>query len=54
MFLNNGIGTHRDNKAAFRYFSEAAEAGDVLASYKVGCYYAGQFKDVFPLDEQSA
>ncbi|MBY0236102.1 MAG: sel1 repeat family protein [Burkholderiaceae bacterium] len=54
MFLNNGIGTKRDNKAAFRYFSEAAEAGSVLASYKVGCYYAGQFPDVVPLDEQAA
>jgi len=54
MFLNNGIGTQRDNKAAFRYFSEAAEAGNVLASYKVGCYYAGQFTDVVPSDEQTA
>ena len=54
MFLNNGIGTHQDNKAAFRYFSEAAEAGNLLASYKVGCYFAGQFKDVVPLDVQSA
>ena len=54
MFLNNGIGTRRDNKAAFRYFSEAAEAGHLLASYKVGCYYAGQFPDVVPVDEQTA
>lgn len=54
MFHNNGIGTHRDNKAAFRYFSEAAEAGSLLASYKVGCYYAGQFTGVVPLDQQSA
>ena len=54
MFLNNGIGTQRNNKAAFRYFSEAAEAGNVLASYKVGCYYAGQFTDVVPSDEQTA
>ena len=54
MFLNNGIGTQRDNKAAFRHFSEAAGAGNVLASYKVGCYYAGQFTDVVPSDEQTA
>lgn len=54
MFHNNGIGTHRDNKTAFRYFLEAAEAGNLLASYKVGCYYAGQFANVVPLDEQSA
>ena len=54
MFYNNGIGTSRDNKAAFRYFSESAEAGNLLASYKVGCYYAGQFPGVVPLDEQNA
>ncbi|HEY0953172.1 MAG TPA: hypothetical protein VGE36_00340 [Roseateles sp.] len=50
MFLNNGIGTARDNVAAFRYFSQAAEAGHALAAYKVGCYYAGQFRDVVPVD----
>lgn len=54
MLLNNGIGTPRDNKAAFRFFSEAAEAGNLLASYKLGCYYAGQFADVVPADEQAA
>lgn len=54
MFLNNGIGTPRDNKAAFRFFSEAAEAGNELASYKVGCYLAGQFPGVVPVNEQEA
>lgn len=34
MFLNNGIGTKRDQKAAFAQFSEAASAGNALASYK--------------------
>ena len=46
MLLNNGIGTARDNPEAFRLFSEAAEAGSELATYKVGCYYAGQFPGV--------
>jgi TPR repeat protein len=54
MFLNNGIGTVQDNQAAFRYFSEAAEAGNDLASYKVGCYHAGQFPGVVPVDERAA
>ena len=54
MFLNNGIGTSRDNKAAFRYFSEAADGGNELAAYKVGCYYAGQFSGVVPFSEDDA
>ena len=54
MFYNNGIGTQRDNHAAFRYFSEAAQAGNLLAAYKVGCYYAGQFTGVVPTDAQNA
>jgi TPR repeat protein len=54
MFFNNGIGTARDNKTAFKYFSEAAESGHELASYKVGCYLAGQFPGVVPVDEPEA
>lgn len=54
MFFNNGIGTKRDNKAAFHYFSEAAELGHELASYKVGCYLAGQFPGTVPVNEQEA
>lgn len=54
MFLNNGIGTAQDNKAAFRYFVEAAESGSELAAYKVGCYYAGQFAGIVATDEDSA
>lgn len=50
MFLNNGIGTTPDRAAAFRQFSEAAEAGHPLAAYKLGCYFAGQFPGVVPLD----
>ena len=54
MFLNNGIGTKRDQKAAFVQFSEAASAGNALASYKVGCYYAGQFPGAVTPDEALA
>ena len=54
MFLNNGIGTARDNKAAYKYFTEAAESGHELAAYKVGCYLAGQFPNTVPVDETEA
>jgi TPR repeat protein len=43
MLYNNGIGVARDPRRAFAHFRAAAEAGDPLAAYKVGCYYAGQF-----------
>jgi TPR repeat protein len=54
MFLNNGIGTARDNKTAFKYFSEAAESGHELAAYNVGCYLSGQFPGVVPVNEAEA
>jgi TPR repeat protein len=54
MFLNNGLGVARDNRAAFAYFSQAAEAGHALAAYKVGCYHAGQFPGVVPVNEAEA
>lgn len=54
MFLNNGIGTPRDNAAAYKLFAEAAAAGDELAAFKVGCYLAGQFPGVVPVDEAEA
>lgn len=54
MLLNNGIGTPRDLPRAYTLFSEAAAAGDALAAYKVGCYLAGQFPGVVPLDEAQA
>lgn len=50
MFLNNGIGTAPDRAAAFKQFSQAAQAGHTLAAYKVGCYHAGQFPGVVPTD----
>lgn len=54
MFLNNGIGTPRDNAAAFKHFTEAAAAGHPLAAYKVGCYLAGQFPGVVPVNQDEA
>lgn len=54
MFYQNGIGTARDSKSAFRYFLEAAEAGSLLASYKTGCYYAGQFPGTVEVNEELA
>lgn len=54
MFLNNGIGTPPDRAAAFKQFSDAAEAGHLLAAYKVGCYYAGQFPGVVSPDAAQA
>lgn len=44
MLLNNGMGgANKDPAQAFSWFQKAASNGDVLAQYKVGCYYAGQF-----------
>lgn len=54
MLLNNGIGTARDNAAAYKLFAEAAAAGHELAAYKVGCYLAGQFPGVVPVNEAEA
>jgi hypothetical protein len=54
MFLNNGIGTNRDNHAAFQLFLQAAQGGNELAAYKVGCYYAGQFSGAVTPDSDQA
>lgn len=45
MLYNNGIGVARDPRRAFAHFRAAAEGGDPLGAYKLGCYYAGQFGD---------
>jgi len=54
MFYNNGIGTAKDPRAAFRWFQRAAAGGDALGHYKVGCYYAGQFPGAVEVDEAKA
>jgi hypothetical protein len=43
MLYNNGIGVPRDPQRAFAQFRIAAEGGDPLGAYKLGCYYSGQF-----------
>jgi len=40
MMKHLGIGGTKDDKAAFDLFRKAAEAGDPLAAYKLGDYYA--------------
>jgi hypothetical protein len=55
MMLNNSIGGASKNpKEAFTWFQLAAEQGDALAQYKVGCYYAGQFAGVVEFDLDKA
>jgi TPR repeat protein len=49
MLYNNGLGVPQDNARALELFRAAAEAGDPLGAYKLGCYYAGQF-GVIPSD----
>lgn len=40
MMRHLGIGGVKDDKAAFALFKKAADAGDPLAAYKLGDYYA--------------
>ncbi len=40
MMKHLGIGSQKDDKAAFELFRKAAEAGDPLAAFKLGDYYA--------------
>lgn len=54
MFHNNGIGTAKDPRTAFRWFEQAAAGGDALGHYKVGCYYSGQFPGAVEVDEAKA
>ena len=46
MMYNNGIGVSRNPQKAFEWFRKAADAGDPLGAYKLGCYYGGQFNVV--------
>jgi uncharacterized protein len=54
MLYNNGIGTTKDPRLAFEWFEKSATSGDPLASYKVGCFYDGQFPGVVPVDFERA
>lgn len=46
MLHNNGIGVEKSPVEAFRLFQKAAENGDALGHYKVGCYFSGQFGEI--------
>ncbi len=54
MLLNNGAGLPRDLAGALAHFRRGAELGDAQAAYKLGCYHAGQFPGVVPVDEEQA
>ena len=54
MMYNNGLGTDKDPRKAIEWFRKAADAGEPLAAYKVGCYFAGQFPGVVKSDPAEA
>jgi len=54
MAYHTGTGVPRSPTKAFDAFRRAAQLGDPLASYKVGCYYAGQEGDTVQRDDQLA
>ena len=47
-------GEARDYRRALGHFRRAAEGGDPLGAYKLGCYYAGQGDGVIPADAEQA
>jgi uncharacterized protein len=54
MLYNNGIGTKKDPQKAFEWFNKAGTSGEPLASYKLGCYFGGQFEGVVPVDPEKS
>lgn len=54
MAYQTGTGAPKSPQKAFAAFQRAAALGDVLASYKLGCFYAGQEGDDFEADPQLA
>lgn len=46
MLYNNGVGVPRSSSKALAYFRRAAEKGDALGQYKLGCYLVGQFGQI--------
>jgi len=54
MAYQTGLGLPKDPAKAFVAFQRAASLGDVLASYKVGCYYDGQGGDLVKPDAELA
>jgi uncharacterized protein len=54
MAYQTGSGAQRNSAKALEHFRRAAALGDVLASYKLGCFYAGQEGDVIETDSELA
>lgn len=54
MAYQTGTGLPKDPIKALAAFRRAASAGDVLASYKVGCFYAGQEGELVVVDPELA
>jgi uncharacterized protein len=53
MMYLTGSSVGEDHQRAVGYFKEAAELGDPLASYKLGCFYDGQYQ-LLPVDHDLA
>lgn len=54
MAYQTGAGVPKDSKKALEAFRRATGLGDVLASYKLGCFYAGQEGDLIETDPELA
>jgi TPR repeat protein len=54
MAYQTGSGIQKDPAKALEAFRRAASLGDVLASYKLGCFYAGQEGDLVQTDPANA
>lgn len=54
MAWHTGSGVPQDRAKALGYFRRAAELGDPLAAYKLGCYYDGQGEGLVAPDDAIA
>jgi uncharacterized protein len=54
MAYQTGTGVPKDHVKALAAFRRAASLGDVLASYKLGCYYDGQGGDLVAANAELA
>lgn len=54
MFYNNGIGTQKNIKEAYKWFLKSGTANDPLGAYKLGCYYNGQAGNVVEYNKEKA
>lgn len=51
MMYNNAEGVAQDSTKAFEWFQKAADSGNPLAAFKLGCYFGGQFPGVVSIDQ---